>query len=117
MLGIIYEYNREPGDVTRATLHPILSTRVGPDVFANRILRLREDVRFKNVGPEVLEMSEEEDFDGEDGLWFDWPFVEFLKNNYRKLMPFVSDELCLPAVLISQSQCSDQYYLIRVLPT
>jgi hypothetical protein len=45
---------------------------------------LREDVRFKNVGPDVLEMSEEEDFDSEDGLWFDWPFVEFLKNNYCK---------------------------------
>lgn len=86
LLGIIYEYNREPGDVTRATLHPILQTRVGPDVFANRILRLREDVRFKNVGPDVLEMLDEDDLDSEDGLWFDWPFVEFLKNNYRKLL-------------------------------
>lgn len=85
LLGIIYEYNREPGDVTRATLHPILQTRVGPDVFANRILRLREDVRFKNVGPDVLEMLDEDDLDNEDGLWFDWPFVEFLKNNYCKL--------------------------------
>lgn len=84
LLGIIYEYNREPGDVTRATLHPILQSRVGPDVFANRILRLREDVRFKNVGPDVLEMLDDEDQDNEDGIWFDWPFVEFLKNNYRK---------------------------------
>lgn len=68
--------------MTRATLHPILQSRVGPDVFANRILRLREDVRFKNVGPDVLEMLDEDDLDNEDGLWFDWPFVEFLKNNY-----------------------------------
>lgn len=85
LLGIVYEYNREAGSVTRATLHPILQTRVGPDVFANRILRLREDVRFKNVGPDVLEMSDEDDAAGtgaEDGVWFDWPFVEFLKNNY-----------------------------------
>ena len=84
LLGIIYEYNREPGSVTRATLHPILQSRVGPDVFANRILRLREDVRFKNVGPDTLEMADEEDSAAEDGIWFDWAFVEFLKNNYRK---------------------------------
>lgn len=78
----MYEYNREPGTVTRATLHPILQSRVGPDVFANRILRLREDVRFKNVGPESLEMADEETAAAEDGVWFDWAFVEFLKNNY-----------------------------------
>lgn len=83
LLGIIYEYNREPGTVTRATMHPLLQTRVGPDVFANRILRLREDVRFKNVGPDVLEMVDDEDSNpSEDGIWFDWPFVEYLKNNY-----------------------------------
>lgn len=83
LLGIVYEYNREPGNVTRATLHPILQNHVSPDVFANRILRLREDVRFKNVGPEILEMSEDDET-AEDGVWFDWSFVEFLKNNYRK---------------------------------
>jgi hypothetical protein len=83
LLGIIYEYNREPGTVTRATMHPLLQSRVGPDVFANRILRLREDVRFKNVGPDVLEMVDDEDANpSEDGIWFDWPFVEYLKNNY-----------------------------------
>lgn len=84
LLGIVYEYNREPGSVTRATLHPILQSHVGPDVFANRILRLREDVRFKNVGPDVLELSDDADA-AEDGVWFDWAFVEFLKNNYCKI--------------------------------
>lgn len=84
LLGIVYEYNREPGSVTRATLHPILQSRVGPDVFANRILRLREDVRFKNVGPDILEITDDEEYGSEDGIWFDWAFVEFLKNNYCK---------------------------------
>ena len=66
-------------------MHPILHSRVGPDQFVNRILRLREDVRFKNVGPDVLEMNEDDPDSQEwreDGFWFDWSFVEFVRNNY-----------------------------------
>ncbi|BGO92969.1 hypothetical protein NBRC10512_004190 [Rhodotorula toruloides] len=87
LLGICYEYNREPGPISRETLHPILHSRVGPDQFVSRILRLREDPRFRNVGPNVLELVDEddtiaEDLGEEDGLWFDFSFVEFLKTNY-----------------------------------
>ncbi|GAA6000461.1 uncharacterized protein JCM10292_001526 [Rhodotorula paludigena] len=87
LLGICYEYNREPGPISRETLHPILQSRVGPDQFVSRILRLREDPRFRNVGPNVLELIDEDDaiaddLGEEDGLWFDFTFVEFLKTNY-----------------------------------
>ncbi|GAA5859616.1 hypothetical protein JCM1840_006374 [Sporobolomyces johnsonii] len=87
LLGICYEYNREPGPITRETLHPILQSRVGPDQFVSRILRLREDPRFRSVGPTVLEMADDDDallddVSEEDGLWFDFAFVEFLKTNY-----------------------------------
>ncbi|GAA5950474.1 hypothetical protein JCM3765_004560 [Sporobolomyces pararoseus] len=87
VLGICYEYNREPGPITRETLHPILQSRVGPDQFVSRILRLREDPRFRTVGPNVLELSDDDDAHLDDigeegGLWFDFTFVEFLKTNY-----------------------------------
>lgn len=88
LLGITYEYNREPtSSITRETLHPILNSRVGPDQFVSRILRLREDPRFRSVGPNVLELAEDEEgldreLGEEDGLWFDYAFVEFLKTNY-----------------------------------
>ncbi|GAA94997.1 uncharacterized protein L969DRAFT_91217 [Mixia osmundae IAM 14324] len=85
LLGILYEYNREPGDITRAKLQPILNSRVGPDQFVSRILRLREDPRFKNVGPDVMEIRGEgldDQYALEEGIWFDWAFIEFLKNNY-----------------------------------
>ncbi|GAA5980168.1 hypothetical protein JCM10908_001559 [Rhodotorula pacifica] len=87
LLGVCYEYNREPGPISRETLHPILQSRVGPDQFVSRILRLREDPRFRNVGPNVLELIDEddalaEDLGEENGLWFDFSFVEFLKTNY-----------------------------------
>lgn len=48
-------------------------------------MRLREDPRFRSVGPNVLEMVDGEDVEHlgeEDGLWFDYTFVEFLKTNY-----------------------------------
>lgn len=70
------------------TLYPILQSRVGPDQFVSRILRLREDPRFRSVGPNVLEMAEDEDtlddLGEENGLWFDYAFVEFLKTNYSE---------------------------------
>ncbi|SCV68561.1 BQ2448_682 [Microbotryum intermedium] len=85
LLGICYEYNREPGPITRETLHPILHSCVGADQFVSRILRLREDERFRGVGPAVLELIDEEmeeEMGEEQGLWFDYSFVEFLKTNY-----------------------------------
>ncbi|KAH9473153.1 hypothetical protein Pst134EA_000231 [Puccinia striiformis f. sp. tritici] len=90
VLGIIYETDQDPAStIPRTTLQPILLSRVGPDQFVNRILRLREDPRFKAVGPDVLELSlqvpagtDPTNVDVEPELWFDWPFVEFLKNNY-----------------------------------
>ncbi|PLW51949.1 hypothetical protein PCASD_00881 [Puccinia coronata f. sp. avenae] len=90
VLGIIYETDHDPAcTIPRSTLQPILHSRVGPDQFVNRILRLREDPRFKNVGPDVLELnlqtpasSDPSTVDNQPGVWFDWPFVEFLKNHY-----------------------------------
>ncbi|MBW0473962.1 hypothetical protein O181_013677 [Austropuccinia psidii MF-1] len=95
VLGIIYETDRDPASpIPRATLQPILQSRVGSDQFVNMILRLREDPRFKNVGPDVLEWSSlslltsgflDDGSQQNEGLWFDWPFVEFFKNNYASV--------------------------------
>ncbi|GHJ85164.1 hypothetical protein NliqN6_1566 [Naganishia liquefaciens] len=96
LLGVCYEFNREPGEVTRATLHPILHSRIGPDQFVSRMARLREDPRFKAVQPDQFDTDANQavaqdgalpvgqDVDEEDGLeiWFDWAFVDFWKNNY-----------------------------------
>ncbi|KAJ9105211.1 hypothetical protein QFC20_004346 [Naganishia adeliensis] len=98
LLGVCYEFNREPGEVTRATLYPILHSRIGPDQFVSRMARLREDARFKAVQPDQFDTEPSppvpgqegvgapvgEDVDEDDGLeiWFDWAFVDFWKNNY-----------------------------------
>ncbi|KAE9402781.1 hypothetical protein BT96DRAFT_974050 [Gymnopus androsaceus JB14] len=87
LLGIMYEYNREPGEITRATINTLLG----------RMARLREDERFKTVSPETLVQyypssaphlqatttaaaTAKSEAEGE--VWFDWAFVDFWKSNY-----------------------------------
>ncbi|KAL7422028.1 Vesicle-mediated ER to Golgi transport protein [Cryptotrichosporon argae] len=91
LLGVCYEFNREPGEITRATLHPILHARIGPDQFVSRMARLREDPRFKAVQPDAFDTEGEDATAPADGvdepdegleLWFDWAFVDFWKNHY-----------------------------------
>ncbi|WWC69929.1 uncharacterized protein I206_103873 [Kwoniella pini CBS 10737] len=94
LLGVCYEFNREPGEITRATLHPILHSRIGPDQFVSRMARLREDPRFRAVQPDAFETEgpdaiaaatadgDTEEIDEGLELWFDWAFVDFWKNHY-----------------------------------
>ncbi|EPT00454.1 hypothetical protein FOMPIDRAFT_1060413 [Fomitopsis schrenkii] len=93
LLGICYEFNREPGEITRSTIHPIL-TRLGVDMLVGRVIRLREDERFKAIGPDTLVLAppsapahhqagpaaKHEPEEGE--MWFDWAFIDFWKSNY-----------------------------------
>ena len=61
--------------------------------------RLREDARFKAVGPDTfvvdvpventelvgrpgIPANEESATDGEGEIWMDWAFIEFWKENY-----------------------------------
>ncbi|KAI9441770.1 p115 like vesicle tethering protein [Lactarius indigo] len=92
LLGVCYEFNREPGEVTRVTMHPIL-TRLGADVLVGRMNRVREDERIKAVGPDswvlpcptpsaqALDPAFTPMYDGETEIWFDWAFVDFWKAN------------------------------------
>ena len=97
ILGACYEFNREAGEITRATLQPILHKRIGADTFVSRMARVREDSRFKAVGPDVTVVDvmledvgrqggrggeAEAATDGEGEIWLDWAFVEFWKENY-----------------------------------
>ncbi|OSC96788.1 hypothetical protein PYCCODRAFT_1440814 [Trametes coccinea BRFM310] len=100
LLGVCYEFNREPGEVTRATIHPIL-TRLGIDMLSGRIAHLRDDDRFKAIGPDNFVLAyptapapHHQPLQGppsasqpkpevEEGeIWFDWAFVDFWKSNY-----------------------------------
>ncbi|EPQ26712.1 uncharacterized protein PFL1_05691 [Pseudozyma flocculosa PF-1] len=68
LLGVAYEFDTNPGNVavTRATMQPILLSRIGADNFAVRLERLKDDARFADVSPDGLEklarLEEEREF-------------------------------------------------------
>lgn len=106
LLGLCYEFNREPGEITRcasvsclsptigltydpyrSTIYPLL-TRLGIDLLVGRITHLRDDDRFKAVGPDTLVLPypnqgiTNSDGEKEAEILFDWAFVDFWKSNY-----------------------------------
>jgi hypothetical protein len=97
-MNSIVNQERSPGKLfipvttelmSRATLHPILHSRIGPDQFVSRMARLREDPRFKAVQPDAFDVEDDAELDKEEldeglELWFDWAFVDFWKNQYCK---------------------------------
>ncbi|CAE6417937.1 hypothetical protein ACGC1H_005127 [Rhizoctonia solani] len=124
LLGVCYEFNREPGEITRATLYPILHSRIGIDVFISRMARVREDERFKAVGPDTpvipagLGLAEEPqpDEDGEvvgGDVWLDWGFVEFWKGNAYTIQRAISVDP--DAAALNASMNEETAELIRSL--
>lgn len=76
----------------RSTIHQIIN-RLGIDNLVGQIARLREDDRFKAVGPDnVVLVSPFTTKSGptvpnqtpheEAEMWFDWAFIDFWKSNY-----------------------------------
>jgi hypothetical protein len=129
LLGVCYEFNREPGEITRwillcflallilalngvnrrATIYPILS-RLGIENLIGRMARLREDERFKAVGPDsmvlpypsasYLQSGLKQPTENEAEIWFDWAFVDFWKSNYCKFLVVAIRILSLTFLLI-----------------
>lgn len=82
-----------------SVIHPIL-TRLGIDMLSGRLLHLRDDERFRAVGPDSFVISSQNAHglphhpqgapaagppkpEAEEGeIWFDWAFVDFWKSNY-----------------------------------
>ncbi|KAH8103420.1 p115 like vesicle tethering protein [Cristinia sonorae] len=102
LLGLLYEFNREPGEITRATIHPIIH-RLGIDLLVGRVTHLRDDDRFKAVGPDTLVLpypnssivtiaAAPKEAEKEAEIWFDWAFVDFWKSNFHTVQKGLSTE-------------------------
>ena len=76
---------------SRSTVYPIL-TRLGIDLLVGRITHLRDDDRFKAVGPDTIVLpypnqglaTANSEGEKEAEVWFNWAFVDFWKSNYCK---------------------------------
>lgn len=100
LLGICYEFNQEPGEITRSKLAPILN-RLGVDTLVGRMLRIRDDDRFKSIGPDSIVLlysgpvpstGRKSDVNDKAEVWFDWAFVDFWKSNYYTIQRGFSTE-------------------------
>lgn len=85
LLGIIYEFSTKDSPVPRATLHQILTMRLGREQYTDQITKLREHtlVRDFEVLPQRLDSSKS---GGLPDVYFDSTFVEFLKDNFSRVV-------------------------------
>jgi intracellular protein transport protein USO1 len=83
LLGIAYEFSTKDSPIPRGTLHPILASRLGRDLYINKITKLREHpyLRDFEVLPQRLGPST-----GLPEVYFDKAFVDFLKDNSSRLI-------------------------------
>ena len=85
LLGIVYEFSTKDSPIPRATLHQILTTRLGREQYVDRITRLREHTVVRDF--EVLHQGlNSAQPGGLPEVYFDKTFVDFLKDNFSRII-------------------------------
>jgi predicted nucleic acid-binding Zn-ribbon protein len=91
LLGIIYEFSTKDSPIPRLTLHKLLIEQLGREQYIDKITRLRECPLVRDF--EVLPQTAGGQLEG--GLpevFFDRAFVEFLKDNFSRLLRAIDRE-------------------------
>lgn len=91
LLGIIYEFSTKDSPIPRVTLHKLLLEQLGREQYIDKITKLRECSLVRDF--EVLPQTAAGQVDG--GLpevFFDRAFVEFLKDNFSRLLRAIDRE-------------------------
>jgi hypothetical protein len=84
LLGIVYEFSTKDSPVPRATIHPILAS-MGREKYIDRVTKLRSHslLRDYEVLPQKLSSAQG---GGLPEVYFDKTFVDFLKDNFSRLL-------------------------------
>ncbi|KAJ5627758.1 hypothetical protein N7490_009986 [Penicillium lividum] len=91
LLGIIYEFSTKDSPIPRVTLHKLLIEQLGREQYIDKITKLRECPLVREF--EVLPQTAAGQLEG--GLpevFFDRSFVEFLKDNFSRLIRSIDRE-------------------------
>jgi hypothetical protein len=85
LLGIAYEFSTKDSPIPRATLHAILASRMGREQYIDKITKLREHhlLRDFEVLSQGLDASQS---GGLPDVFFDKSFVDFMKDNFSRLL-------------------------------
>jgi predicted nucleic acid-binding Zn-ribbon protein len=91
LLGVIYEFSTKDSPIPRITLHKLLIEQLGREQYIDKITRLRECELVRDF--EVLPQTSGGQLEG--GLpevFFDRSFIEFLKDNFSRLLRAIDRE-------------------------
>ena len=85
LLGTIYEFSTKDSPIPRTTLHQMFTTHMSRDLYVDRITKLREHplVRDFEVSPQG---AGAEGMGGLPEVFFDKTFMEFLKDNFSRIL-------------------------------
>ena len=84
LLGIIYEIFFKVRPLPRSTLHGLLINSLGREMYIDRLTKLRENVFVRDF--EVIGQRSLQNDSGLPNVFFDRTFVEFLKDNFSRLV-------------------------------
>jgi hypothetical protein len=100
LLGTVYEFSTKDSPVPRATIHPILASRMGRDLYVDRIMKLRSHplLRDFEVLPQKLNSAPQ---GGLPEVFFDRTFVEFIKDNFSRIIRAIDRDPGMEVPVIS----------------
>ncbi|KAK2786622.1 hypothetical protein FQN52_003105 [Onygenales sp. PD_12] len=84
LLGIIYEFSSKDSPIPRPTLHQLLTSGLGREQYIDKITKLRELPLVRDF--EVLPQTSQGEYDGLPEVFFDKTFIDFLKDNFSRLI-------------------------------
>ncbi|RLL96052.1 hypothetical protein CFD26_104977 [Aspergillus turcosus] len=100
LLGIIYEFSTKDSPIPRAMLHKLLVEQLGREQYIDKITRFRESPMVRDF--EVLPQTVGGQFDaGLPDIFFDRMFIEFLKDNFSRLIRAIDREPGLEISIIT----------------
>lgn len=99
LLGIIYEFSSKDSPIPRATLHELLASRLGREFYIDKITKLRESPLVRDF--EVLPQTTHGTDGGLPDIFFDKTFVDFLKDNFGRLLRAIDRDPGLEIPVIS----------------
>ncbi|KAJ3167303.1 Vesicle-mediated ER to Golgi transport protein [Geranomyces variabilis] len=91
LLGLLHEFNDDSEPTfTRASLQSLVTSRIGVDVFASRIERLREAKELNNASQHILKKDLLIGADNQPEVYFDYMFVELFKSSHDRIVRSVT---------------------------
>lgn len=86
LLGIVYEFSTKDSPVPRATIHPILASRMGRDQYIDKLTKLRGNSLLRDFEVLPQKLSSASMGGGLPEVYFDRSFVDFVKDNFSRLL-------------------------------